>query len=71
MASGFVFNKIPYFVMAVLQLIVVCLVVILWASVLMFLHLIYPLFEVCGVCGEGGSVDVSNELYSSYVWVVV
>ena len=63
---GFMFNSALYFVMAVLQFIAVCLVVILWASSLAFLPMLaissIHIVRSCGVCGERWYVDVFYEL---------
>ena len=55
---GFYVSKTLYFVMAVLQLIAVCLVVILWASSLVFLPMLVissiKFLRSVGFIGRGG-----------------
>lgn len=69
------FSSALYFVMAVLQFIAVCLVVILWAFALVFFayvgYFFYTFCEVRGVYGERWHVGIFDKLKSFDVWVVV
>lgn len=74
MVLGLEFSWALYFVMAVLQFIAVCLVVILWTSFLVFLPMSVRSSIQC-LCFVGfvarEDVNVVNYLQGSNVWVVV
>lgn len=55
---GLVFSKSLYFVMAFVQLMVVCLVVILWASLLAALPMVCFYRYVVNMCVWGGGMVV-------------
>lgn len=62
MVLGLLLSRALYFVMAILQLIDVCLVMILWASLLAFLPILASSStQVCksaGLVGKGGILGV-------------